>query len=197
MPDQAQRAGALGANRGAWSAQIDGAGRVHVRRGRRRCRAGPDRADRRRAWTIKVAERIDTHPASGDEAIDRRLSGILETTGWYPDIAIQVRNGVVFLDGQGQDGEAGSGQGNGGKDRRRGGGGQSHRDDPGLGWNLAPVFSEIRSLWTHALQRLPRLALGVLVLALAVLAAWMTATTTSQALDGRLKPCCAMSPRAC
>ena len=146
---------------------------------------------------VKVAERIDTHPASGDEAIDRRLSGILETTGWYPDIAIQVRNGVVFRR-PGQDGGGpGLGRGIGGKDRRRGGGGQSHRDDPDSGWNLAPVFSEIRSPGTHALQRLPRLALGVLVLALAVLAAWMTATTTSRALDGRLKPCCAMSPRAC
>ena len=138
---------------------------------------------------VKVAERIDTHPASGDEAIDRRLSGILETTGWYPDIAIQVRNGVVFLDGRARTEEG----------RVWAGELAAKTADvvavvnrietiPDSGWNLAPVFSEIRSLWTHALQRLPRLALGVLVLALAVLAAWMTATTTSRALDGRLKP---------
>ena len=188
MPDQAAAAGALDCESRSWSAQIDGAGRVHVRRGGAGAELAPT-APTGGVPDVKVAERIDTHPASGDEAIDRRLSGILETTGWYPDIAIQVRNGVVFLDGRARTEEG----------RVWAGELAAKTADvvavvnrietiPDSGWNLAPVFSEIRSLWTHALQRLPRLALGVLVLALAVLAAWMTATTTSRALDGRLKP---------
>ncbi len=38
-------------------------------------------------------------PAARDSQIAERLSGILQATGWFKDIQVRVRQGIVFLDG--------------------------------------------------------------------------------------------------
>ncbi|TVO59304.1 mechanosensitive ion channel family protein [Denitromonas halophila] len=138
---------------------------------------------------VRLAERVDVRPDSGDQAIDQRLTGILESTGWYSAIAVDVRHGVVFLDGQATT-----------EERRAWAGTLAAKTadvvavvnrieilEP-AGWDLAPAWREFQRLWSQGVQRLPRLLLGAGVLALALLAAWLAAGTTRRALDGRLKP---------
>ncbi len=42
---------------------------------------------------------VSVEPLARDEAIERRIEGILEATGWYRGVAVEVEDGVVFLDG--------------------------------------------------------------------------------------------------
>ncbi len=48
----------------------------------------------------QVAEQINVQPIANDQAINQRLTNILQATGWFSDIAVQVDEGVVFLDGR-------------------------------------------------------------------------------------------------
>lgn len=42
---------------------------------------------------------VDVRPSASDEAIARRLTRILRSTGWYEDATVRVDEGVVFLSG--------------------------------------------------------------------------------------------------
>ncbi len=47
-----------------------------------------------------VPDQVSVRPVSDDESIRRRLTGILDATGWFSDSRVSVRNGVVFLAGR-------------------------------------------------------------------------------------------------
>ncbi len=47
-----------------------------------------------------VADQVQVNPVLADEAISKRLTGILEATGWFSDLEIKVEEGVVFLNGR-------------------------------------------------------------------------------------------------
>lgn len=48
----------------------------------------------------KVApEKVDVEPVAADSKIAERLRSILRATGWFKEIRVQARDGVVFLDG--------------------------------------------------------------------------------------------------
>ncbi|PJI84497.1 BON domain-containing protein [Yoonia maricola] len=42
---------------------------------------------------------VAVDPVNSDTDIQNRISAIIDATGWYQDITIQVQEGVVFLDG--------------------------------------------------------------------------------------------------
>lgn len=44
-------------------------------------------------------QQVEVAPVASDVAIERRIKSILEATGWFRDIATEVDEGVVFLDG--------------------------------------------------------------------------------------------------
>jgi hypothetical protein len=43
----------------------------------------------------QVAERVEVQPVASDRAIDKRLTRILEATGWFADIDVQVEEDHV------------------------------------------------------------------------------------------------------
>lgn len=137
----------------------------------------------------KVAERVAVTPVSSDPAIDRRLTRILEATGWFTELDVQVREGVVFIDARtdSADHQAWAGE-LAGKTSDVVAVVNRIRVSEGSPWNLSPAVDEIQMLWKRTAQRLPRLGLGVLVMMLAVLAAWFAASVATRALEGRLKP---------
>ena len=45
------------------------------------------------------AEKIAVNPVTQDSEIQKRLEDILNATGWFTDVSVQVREGVVFLSG--------------------------------------------------------------------------------------------------
>ncbi|GAB6083554.1 mechanosensitive ion channel family protein [Desulfuromonas carbonis] len=135
------------------------------------------------------AARIEVQPVASDQAIDRRLTSILEATGWYSEIAVQVEEGVVFLDGRAASAE----------DRTWAGTLAAKTGDvvavvnrirvaESSPWDFSPALSELHNLWQGTLQRLPRLLLGLLVLFLSGAVAWLAAQGTRRALGQRLNP---------
>ncbi|MEJ2596927.1 MAG: mechanosensitive ion channel family protein [Anaerolineales bacterium] len=50
--------------------------------------------------TLEAPDQINVEPTARDEQIRHRLQSILESTGWFSNPKVQVREGVVFLTGQ-------------------------------------------------------------------------------------------------
>lgn len=139
--------------------------------------------------SIQVSERIEVQSVASDQAIDRRLTRILEATGWFSDIAVQVEEGVVFLDGRADS-----------EDYRTWAGELARKTSDVVAvvnriqvaesspWDFSPAVSELQVLWTWTLQRLPRLLIGLLVLLIAGVFAWMVAHGARRTLGQRLNP---------
>jgi len=137
----------------------------------------------------RVAGQIEVRPGSSDEAIDRRLTQILEATGWYSEIAVEVGEGVVFLDGRtaSADDRAWAGE-LAGKTRdvvavvnRI----QVAEKSP---WDLSPALGELQALWERTVQQLPRLGLGLITLLLVGAITLLTAMGLRRIFDYRLSP---------
>jgi small conductance mechanosensitive channel len=47
----------------------------------------------------QAAEKSEVNPVTRDSEIQKRLEGILNATGWFTNVSIQVKEGVVFLSG--------------------------------------------------------------------------------------------------
>jgi small-conductance mechanosensitive channel len=122
---------------------------------------------------VSAPEReVSVAPAARDEDIGARLRGILQTTGWYDALAVDVRDGVVFLDGVAQAPEnrvwardlAAKTQGVVAVVNRI-----TTRD--AVDWSFAPAMREITMLARRSVASLPLLALAIVVLPLAWLIA--------------------------
>lgn len=137
----------------------------------------------------RVSERIEVQPVASDQAIDRRLTRILEATGWFSEIDVQVEEGVVFLDGRASS-----------MDYRTWAGELARKTSDVVAvvnrirvtesspWDFSPAVNELLILWTWALQRLPRLLIGLLVLLTSGVFAWMVAQGARRTLGQRLNP---------
>lgn len=151
----------------------------------------PPPADQQRqdSEPTELAERIRVTSDSSDEAIDRRLSGILEATGWFPEIKVEVKQGIVFIDGRTA------------TDKRRIWAGElaakiedvtavvNRIEVAGSSpWDLSPVIEEIQTLWNTLLQIIPRFALALVVLFLFWKAARMVVKILYGILERRFNP---------
>ena len=47
-----------------------------------------------------AAAKVDVKPVARDEEIRKRLQSVLDATGWFTDPQVEVREGVVFLNGR-------------------------------------------------------------------------------------------------
>ncbi|HKL27340.1 MAG TPA: mechanosensitive ion channel family protein [Desulfuromonadales bacterium] len=136
-----------------------------------------------------VPEQVQVQPRASDAAIAERLSRIMNSTGWFTELDIQVREGIVFLEGRA--GRPGFREWAAELARNTGdvvavvNRIQVPERSP---WELSPALEEIQRLWKRTVQQLPRLVLGLLVLILSVLAAKLLAAMTRQALASRFKP---------
>lgn len=137
----------------------------------------------------QLAEQIKVNPASNDTAIYQRLIKILKATGWFSDIIIHVEEGVVFLDGLTNS-----------DDHRTWAGELAGKVTDVVAvvnrikvierspWDISPAVNELSIIWKEVLQRLPRLGLGLLLLAFVTLIAKLTARGFRLVLDQRLNP---------
>jgi small conductance mechanosensitive channel len=126
---------------------------------------------------------------SSDQAIDKRLTDILQSTGWFEDVEIEVRDGVVFLDGLTNS-----------QDRREWARLLAGKTEDVVAvvnrirvaershWDLTPATVELKRLWNLAVMKLPVIVIGLVILILAVLSAKLTAGGMRRALAGRLNP---------
>lgn len=113
----------------------------------------------------EVPEQVDVQPVAQDAQIDERLTRILQATEWFIAPAVAVQDGVVFLDGQTRTEEHRAWAGN------LAGNTQDvvavvNRIEviPGPVWDFAPAVAEVRSLWRRAIQSIPIVIFGTVVL---------------------------------
>ena len=111
-------------------------------------------------------EQVEVEPTADDDAIEERLQSILDSTGWFRETLVDVRDGVVFLSG------------NTTSDRRRTWAGdlaRSTRDVVAVVNNievvppsaLAIAQEELQQIWRGTLRALPIILLGLAVLVVA------------------------------
>jgi small-conductance mechanosensitive channel len=137
----------------------------------------------------QVAERVEVQPVASDRAIDKRLTRILEATGWFADIDVQVEEGIVFLDGRTEAADYRVWAGNlASKTRDVVAVVNRIEVAPRSPWNLAPALGELQTLWERTLLRLPRFGLGLLILLLTGVAAWLVASGARRLIGRRLNP---------
>ena len=137
----------------------------------------------------QVAEQINVQPTSDDQAIDTRLTNILEATGWFSDITVLVEEGVVFLDGKSDS-----------EDDRLWAGDlaakivdvvavvnriQVIEHSP---WDFSPAVSKLSDIWRGAIEWLPLLAMGMVVFFLSGFIAKSANIGLRKILNQRMNP---------
>lgn len=139
--------------------------------------AGPERP----------AAPVEIQARAPDDKIRTRLEDILRATGWFSNQAVRVQDGVVFLEGQAQT-EA--------HKKWAGDLARNTRDvavvvnrlnvaQPPV-WDFRPAMASLRGLGRGVVGALPVLAFSIVVLALAWLAARITARATRHVLEHRV-----------
>ncbi|MBZ0161655.1 MAG: mechanosensitive ion channel [Notoacmeibacter sp.] len=111
---------------------------------------------------------VAIEPVARDEAIEARISRILDATGWYRGVEVAVDEGIVFLDGIAGSPE----QRTWARDlaaRTEGTVAVVNRIEvrEAVNWNLTPALSEIEALARSIIVALPLIVLAVLILPLA------------------------------
>ncbi|MCA8927787.1 MAG: mechanosensitive ion channel [Alphaproteobacteria bacterium] len=107
-------------------------------------------------------------PVARDDQIDRRITEILRSTGWFQAPRVEVRDGVVFLDGT-----------TGSEDHRNWARDLAAKTQDVVAvvnriavrqevqWTFAPAMAEIERLGRQAIAMLPLIALALIVLPMA------------------------------
>ncbi len=134
-------------------------------------------------------EKISVEKVSSDRAIAKRLSGILVSTGWFEAVQIDVKDGVVFLDGSTDS-----------QERRAWAGTLAGKTEDVVAvvnrislaerspWDLSPAGNELKRLWQLSVQKLPAIAMGLGILVFAGILAKLVALAARKILGRRMKP---------
>ena len=135
----------------------------------------------------QLPARVDVLPVAQDAEIGARLTRILEATKWFAAVSVDVRDGVVFLDGETSD-----------EGRKDWAGSLARKTQDVVAvvnrieivaaptWDLSPAWSELKDLWTRILLAVPLLVFAVIVLPIAWFIALGVARIVSNWLDGRV-----------
>ncbi|MDY0212259.1 MAG: mechanosensitive ion channel family protein, partial [Desulfuromonadaceae bacterium] len=136
-----------------------------------------------------IAQRVEVQAASSDQEINRRLNDILQATGWFPDIRVQVEEGIVLLDGQSESVEhrawAGELAGNTSDVVAVVNRIKIVERSP---WDFSPAVTELKNLWRKSLQQLPRLGFALFLLVLVLVIGKLFANGIRRVLALRLNP---------
>jgi small conductance mechanosensitive channel len=121
---------------------------------------------------LDVPDRVDVQPTARDEDIASRLQGILESTGWFRNPQVSVREGVVFLEGSTEEPEYKDWAGQlAGKTQDVVAVVNRIQIVEPPAWDLTPILDEVNRLARSFILALPRILFGLLVL----IAAWFAA----------------------
>ena len=137
------------------------------------------------AEDLQAPTQVDVEPVAGDAAIAARLQNILVATEWFTTPTVSVRDGVVFLDGRT------------GRTEYRDWARQLALNTQGVvavvnrvqiiersPWDFTPALDALREMWRNAVQALPMLGFGIVVLVLA----WHVTSFAGQLLRRLLQP---------
>ncbi|WP_136442742.1 mechanosensitive ion channel family protein [Pacificoceanicola onchidii] len=123
-----------------------------------------------------------------DEQIERRLRNIIESSGWYSDVDVEVEDGIVFLDGSTDSAKrqewvrdlAAKTDGVVAVVNRI-------RLNARVKFTLAPAMTELRALRDQAVAAAPSVLVAVLILPLAFFLSSIVARLANWGLTDRIK----------
>lgn len=115
--------------------------------------------------TRAMADNVPVKPEAQDSQIQARLQRILEASGWFTDPKVEVREGIVFLDGF-----------SGTLEQSDWAGALAARTEdvvavvnrieiePDIDWDLSPALQEIQRISTAAQRAVPVILIGAVIL---------------------------------
>jgi small-conductance mechanosensitive channel len=138
---------------------------------------------------VQAPKRVGVQAVSSDAAIAERLARILQATGWFEKSSVEVRDGVVFLEGRAQHKEQKAWAGDlAGNTQDVVAVVNRLQVAEGAAWDFSPALGELKRLWRQGVESLPLLVFTLLILALAMLAARLAGAVTRRLLRERLNP---------
>ncbi len=119
--------------------------------------------------------RVDVQPAVKDDEIRRRIADILQTTSWFGEPTVTVREGIVFLKGTTETDESKQWAGNLAKNTEGVVAVVNQIEvDPTTVWNFDPTVQVLSDLARGFVRLLPLIVVAVVVIALSWLFARLT-----------------------
>jgi small-conductance mechanosensitive channel len=131
---------------------------------------------------------VEVQPAARDAEIRQRLLNILEATGWFSDVQVSVREGVVFFDGLAD------------SEQYQQWASELARNTEGVvavvnrmeidtpsAWDFTPARLEVDRLTRALIRSLPLIVVALVVLALAWISARLAGFALRRLFHGRIR----------
>jgi small-conductance mechanosensitive channel len=134
-----------------------------------------------------VAARVDIDPVARDDEIRDRLERILTATGWFEEPRVRVDEGVVLLSGHAESEELKKWASNLASNTQGVAAVANQMTVKELSiWDFSSAQSGLSSLKRDLVQALPFVMLALIILALSVVAAWLTTRAVRRVLERRI-----------
>jgi small conductance mechanosensitive channel len=117
---------------------------------------------------LEAPERVEIRPTARDEEIRGRLQSILVATGWFTNPDVQVRDGVVFLEGQTRTEEYKRWAGDLARNTQDVAAvvNQIELITPSI-WDFQPALTGLREMWLSFVRSIPLVGFSLLILLVA------------------------------
>jgi small-conductance mechanosensitive channel len=134
-----------------------------------------------------VAAEVEVEPVARDEQIRERLERILVATSWFTDPKIRVEEGVVFLGGRAESAELKKWAGDLARNTQGVAAVANQMEvKESSAWDFRMASAGLSQLWRDVLRALPLLVLGMVILALTAVIAWVAMLSVRGILTRRV-----------
>ncbi len=132
--------------------------------------------------------KVDVKPVARDEEIRKRLESVYEATGWFTDPHVEVREGVVFLNGLSETDELKKWAGDLARNTQDvvAVANRMEVTEPSV-WDFSQAWNGLLGLWHDFVRSLPFIFFGLLILALSVVAGVLAARTSRTLLQHKIR----------
>jgi len=112
---------------------------------------------------------VDVKPVARDEEIRKRLQSVLDATGWFTGPRVEVREGVVFLNGRAETNDLKKWAGDLARNTQDVVAVANRMEvlEPSV-WDFSPAWAGLLILWRDFIRSLPFFFFGLLILMLSV-----------------------------
>ena len=132
--------------------------------------------------------KVDVKPVAQDEEIRGRLQNVLDATKWFTSPQVQVKEGVVFLEGQAPSAQLKTWAGDLARNTQDVVAVVNRMEVavPSM-WDFSPAWAGLSVLWRDFIRSLPFLGFGLVILILSVGAAWLATRSARGLLHRRVQ----------